>query len=102
MTTQERQRPLIECLNVLVEGRVRAPVEDEQFGVPDATREPVCETGRRELIVTPERDLRRGDNLHEMFLDVMSENGIRLLEELRHRLRKPAADECRQRFDVCR
>ena len=58
------------------------------------------EARRRQLIVAPERDLRRRRNSPEVRLHVVSENGIRLLDEVRHRLRRPAADERRQRLDV--
>ena len=84
VTPQERQRPQVELGDVLVEGRMRAPVEDEQFGVPDAALESIRESGGRELIVASDRDLRRRANAAERRLHVVSKNGIRLLDERRH------------------
>ena len=48
VTLQERQRSLIEFLDVLVQRRVRTPVEDEQFGTADAALQSICETRRCE------------------------------------------------------
>jgi hypothetical protein len=39
VTPQERQRPLIEFPDALVECRVRTPVENEQLEIPDAARQ---------------------------------------------------------------
>jgi hypothetical protein len=58
---------VIEFCDVLVERCVRARVEGEQLGVADTARQAVRET-RRELIVAPERDLRRRGNAPEMTL----------------------------------
>lgn len=62
VTLQERQRPLIEFCDVLVERRVRTPFEDEELGIADAALESIPETRRRQLIVTSECDLRRRGN----------------------------------------
>ena len=55
-----------------------------------------------ELIAGSDGDERRSENASQMGLYIVREDGIRLLEEIRHRLRRPAPDECRQRFDVIR
>ena len=99
---QKRQRLLIEFLDALVHGRVRTSVEHEQFGISDAVLQSIGETGGRELIAGPDGDVRRSENSSEMCLHIMREDGIRLLEEIRHGLRRPAPNECRQRFDVVR
>ena len=45
---------------------------------------------------TPDGDVRRSENSSQMCLHLMREDGIRLLEEIRHGLRRPAPDECRE------
>jgi hypothetical protein len=47
VTPQERQRTLIEFGNVLIEARVRAPIENEQLGAPDAALRVVSQALRR-------------------------------------------------------
>ena len=95
MALQERQRLLIELLDILVERRVRSSLEDQQLGIANATLQSIRETGRCQLIVAPECDLRRRGDAPELRFHVVSDHGIRLLDEVRHGLRRPAADETR-------
>ena len=84
MPLQERQRLLIELRNVLVQRRVRTPFEDQDLRTADAALQSIRKTSRRQLIVAPERDLRRRGDSPELCIHVVSENGIRLLDEVRH------------------
>ena len=81
---KERQRLLIEFADILIERRVRAPLEDEELRIADAAPQSIRKTRRRQLIVAPERDLRRRSDSPEVCFHVVSENGLRLFDEVRH------------------
>ena len=82
--SQERQGLVVEFCDVLIERRVGAPFEHQEFSVADTALQRIRETHRRELIVASERDLRRRGNSPEMSFDVMSQNSVRLLDEIGH------------------
>ena len=84
MPLQERQRLLIEFGDLLIKRRVRALLKDKELRISDAALQSIRKTRRRQLIVAPERDLRRRGNSPEVSFHVVSENGIRLLDEVRH------------------
>jgi hypothetical protein len=84
MSMQERQRLLIELCDILVKRRVRAPLEDEELRIADAALQSIPEARRRQPIVAPDCDLRRRGNSPEVCFDVVSENCIRLFDEVRH------------------
>jgi hypothetical protein len=84
VTLEERQRPLIEFCDVLVQRRVRALFEDEELGVTDAALQPIRKARRCQLIVAPECDLGRCGNAPELGFHVVSENGVRLVDEVWH------------------
>ena len=81
---QERQRLLIEFGDILIKGRVRTPLKDEKLRIADAALQSIRKTRRRQLIVAPECDLRRRTDSLELRFHVVSENGVRLLDEVRH------------------
>ena len=60
---------------------VRARTVNKELGVADAALQAIRETRLRELIMP---DLRRRGNVPEMSFHVVSENGIRLLDEIGH------------------
>jgi hypothetical protein len=62
MTPQESQCPLIEFLDALVKRRVRTPLENEQFGIPDAGLQWIGKTGGCELVASPDADECRREN----------------------------------------
>ena len=84
MALQKHQRLLIEVRDILLERRVGAFLENEQLRIADAALESLRETGRRQLVVAPIRDLRRRSNAAEVCFHVVSENGIRLSDEVRN------------------
>src|SRR5262245_32572517 len=83
MALQESQRLVIELGDIFVERRVRAALEDQELGIADAGLQSIGKTRRRQLIVAPERDQRRRADSSEMRVHVMSEHGVRLLDEVR-------------------
>lgn len=84
MPLQERQRVQVELGDILVQRRVCAPFEDDELRIADAAPQSFRKPRRRQLIVTPERDLRRCGNPIEMRFHVVSEYGIGLSNEVRH------------------
>ena len=55
---QECQGLLVELLDLLIEGRMRAIFKDRQFGAAYGTCHPVCKTSRRQQVAPPKGDLR--------------------------------------------
>src|SRR5215472_12328650 len=56
---QERQRPPVELLDLLVDRRVRRVVEYYDFGISDSGGQRLSEPSRGDHVVLPERDERR-------------------------------------------
>lgn len=55
---EERERPVIKCLDVLIDGRVGAVLEDVQLSILDVPNQRVCEARRREKLEAAEGDQR--------------------------------------------
>src|SRR6516165_7669893 len=102
MPGQERQRLRVELLDVLIDRRVCAVVEDEQLRVLDGLRKRTGEPGRYGRIEPPERDLRRSLNATKHLGRVVREHGVGLAQERVHRRHWPAAYEVGERVDVLR
>ena len=96
---QECQGLLVELLDLLIDWRVRALFKDQQFGAAYGTFHPIRKTSRRRHVVTPKGDLRWGRDLAQLRRDIMCNHGIRLLEEGRQRLRRPAPHKVGQGLD---
>src|SRR4030095_16892632 len=99
MAEQKRQRLVMELLDLLVEWRVRAPLEDQQFGITNAALQSVGETRRGELVVTAECDQSGHSDATELRLHVVCDHGIGLPHEVLNRLHRPASDKGGQRLD---
>jgi hypothetical protein len=97
---QKGQGLLIELLDLLIDWCVRALFKDQQFGVADGTRHLIRKTSRRQYVVTPKGDLRWYRDLAQLRGDIMRDDGIRCLEEIRQRLHWPAPHKFGQGLDT--
>jgi len=78
MPGQERERPGVELRHVLVDGGVRAVLEDDQFRVLDPLGERPGESRRAHRVVPAERDLHRCLDEAEHPGGVVREHGVGL------------------------
>src|SRR5262249_15762818 len=93
---QERQRLLIELLNLLIDRRVRASFKDQQFGAANIVLHPIRKPGGGHQVVSPKCDLLRRGDPAQLRLHIVGYHGIRLLEERSHRLRRLAPNKVGQ------
>src|SRR5215831_15473834 len=84
MPGEERERPGVELRHVLVDGGVRAVLEDDQLRVLDPLGERPGEPRRARRVVPAERDLRRCLDEAEHPGGVVREHGVGLAQELVH------------------
>lgn len=102
MALEKAQRLLVEPGNVLVDGRVRAGLEDEKFAAFDAVLHRLGETRRAHGVVAAKGDLRRRLDTRELSQCIMSDHRARLADESIIWLLRPAAHESRELVDIFR
>lgn len=100
MLFQECQRLRVELLDLLVDRRMRAPLEDDKLTILDAACHPAGKARRGRHVVAAESDLRRRLDLAEVCLRIMGDHGVRCLEERLQRLRRAAPNELGQRAEL--
>src|SRR5215469_11654825 len=99
---QEVQGPRVELRDVLVDRRVRAALEDDEFRAADRLGERAGEADRGHRVVLAEGDLGGRLDEAERAGHIVREHGVGLTEEGVHRRHRAAADEGGERVDVLR
>src|SRR5215471_18525152 len=99
---QECQGLLVELVDLLIHRGVRALFEYDEFRAADSTCQLIRKTSRRHHVPPPKGDLGWHLDLVQMRRTIVPDHGVRLLQEARHRLRRPAPHKVSQGLDVFR
>ena len=99
---EKTQRLLVELGDVLVDGSMRAALEDRQLAPADAVLHRFRETGGGDGVVAAEGDLGRGLDARERGRGIVGDHRIRLAHEGIERLCWTFAHEGGERLDIIR
>src|SRR5215831_1100067 len=93
VAVEEAQSLLVEIGRALVNGRMRAGLEHQEFTTIDTVSQRVCEAQRGDLVVAAEGDLGRRLDADQLVDGIVGDHRVRLAHERVERLFRPTADE---------